>query len=130
MARKDVVVTQIGPNGAGPNATPFSLFTSFTTPPTIVKFLDNCSYQINVMTTDSMGTFEVQVSNDYYVSEPSNVVMNPGNWIALTLAGGTPTVAAANDYIVINLNQLPFYAVRLAYLSSVAGTGTATVYIT
>lgn len=129
MARKDVLVTQIGPNGAGPKATPFSLATSFTAPPTIVKFLDNCSYQINVSTTNSTGTFAVQVSNDYSVYEPSGEVMNAGNWISLTLAGGTPSVNATPDLIVINLNQLPFYAIRLAYTANVAGTGTATIYI-
>ena len=122
MARKNTLVTPLTIN--------HSLSASFTTTPTVVRYLDNCSYQINITTSDSTGTFDVEVSNDYYVNEGNdNVVMNPGNWTALTLAGGTPTVSASNDTIVINLNQLPFYAVRLHYLSSVAGTGTCSIYI-
>lgn len=122
MARKNVVVYQL--------ASAQSLAASFNTNPTIVKFLDNCSYQINVNTTDSTGSFQVQVSNDYYVNETTNHVERPGNWIALTLAGGTPSVNATNDTIVINLNQLPFYAVRLAYVANTAGTGHADIFVT
>lgn len=86
---------------------------------------------MNVSTTDSAGTFQVQVSNDYYVNEGNDaVVVNPGHWVGLTLAGGTPTVAAVSDQIVINLNQLPFYAVRLAYFPTTSGTGTVDIYIT
>lgn len=106
-----------------------SLSASFNSPPTVIRNLDNCSYQINVVTTDSQGTFQVQVSNDYYVSEPTNVVENPGNWIPLTLAGGTPSVVGVDTNIVIDLNQLAFYAVRVAYISSTAGTGTCNVYV-
>lgn len=108
-----------------------SLSASFTSPPTVVRTLDNCSYQINVTTTDSQGTFQVQVSNDYYVSEAnSSDVINSGTWVPITLAGGTPTVAAVSTNIVINLNQLPFYAVRIAYISTTAGTGTCNCFIT
>lgn len=127
MARKNVLVYNLTP-------TPLSLSTSFVTAPTVVRYLDNCSYQINVVTTNSTGTFQVQVSNDYYVNEGNDdVVMNPGTWVPLTLSGGTngmPFVAAANDQIVISLNQLPYYAIRLAYTSTIAGTGTASIYIT
>lgn len=129
--RKNTLVTQVGPNGFGAQATPFSLASSFTTPATVVRNLDNCSYQINITTSDSVGTFAVQVSNDYYVNEGNdNVVENAGNWTTLTLAGGTPFADAANDTIVINLNQLPFYAVRLAYTAGTPGTGTCTVFVT
>lgn len=122
MSRKNVLVTPLVINQ--------SLAASFTTSPTVVRYLDNCSYQINVTTTNSTGSFQVQASNDYYVNEGNDsVVQNPGNWVALTLSG-TPLVAGANDNIIINLNQLPFYAIRLAYTSTVAGTGTASVYIT
>jgi hypothetical protein len=123
MARKNTVVYQL--------AKAQSLAASFSTTPTIVRYLDNCSYQINVTTSDSTGTFQVEVSNDYYVNEGNDsVVMNPGSWTALTLAGGTPFVAAADDTIVINLNQLPFYAVRIHYTSTVAGTGTCDIFVT
>lgn len=121
MARKNVLVTEL--------VAAQSLAASFTTQPTIVKFLDNCSYQINVTTTNSTGTFAVQVSNDYAVSEPTDTVTNTGTWNALPI-GGTPTVVAANDVITIDMNQLPFYAVRLAYTSTIAGTGHVAIYIT
>jgi len=120
---KHTLVTQL--------ASDQSLAADFTSAPTVVRYLDNCSYQINVNTSDSQGTFAVQVSNDYYVNEANgNVVVNPGNWTSLSLAGGTPSVNAENDTIVINLNQLPFYAVRLAYFHTTAGTGTCSIYIT
>lgn len=122
MSAKNTLVTTLVTNQ--------SLSTSFNTAPTVVRYLDNCSYQINVSTTDSTGVFNVQVSNDYYVQETEGTVQNAGNWITLTLAGGTPTVAATSDYITINLNQLPFYAVRLAYTSAIAGTGTCSIFIT
>lgn len=123
MSRKNVLVYQLASNQ--------SLSTSFQSAPTIVRYLDNCSYQIDVTTTNSTGTFQVQVSNNYHVNEGNDsVVTNPGTWIPLTLAGGVPTVSGADDQIMINLNQLPFYAVRLAYLSTIAGTGTCSIYIT
>jgi Flp pilus assembly protein TadG len=122
LARKNTLVTQLVANQ--------SLSASFITAPTVVRYLDNCSYQINVTTTNSTGTFVVQASNDYYVNEGNdNVVVNSGNWVTLTLAGGTPFVAAANDVITVNLNQLPFYAIRLSYTATIAGTGTCSIYI-
>lgn len=131
MSRKNTLVTPMGSNGASSIPIPFSLTTSFTSEPTVIRYLDNCSVQINVTTTDSAGTFQIQVSNDYYVAESSNsTVVNPGNWIPLTLAGGTPTVADADTNIVIALNQLPYYAIRIAYISTTPGTGTALLYIT
>lgn len=122
MSAKNTLVTTL--------VTGQSLSASFNSAPTVVRYLDNCSYQINISTTDSVGTFAVQVSNDFYVQETTGDVANAGNWITLTLAGGAPTVAAANDFITINLNQLPFYAVRLAYTATTAGTGTCSIYIT
>lgn len=120
MARKDTLVYELV---AGQ-----SLAASFNSEPTVVRNLDNFSYQINISTTDSTGSFAVEVSNDYSVN-PSGVVVDAGNWTPLVLAGGTPVANAANDTIAISLNQLPFYAVRLAYTSTLAGTGTCDVYI-
>lgn len=128
MARKHSLVTQLV--NPATSTTTFSLASSFNSPATVVRFLDNCSYQINTFTTDSIGTFQVQVSDDYYVNEANDsVVMNPGTWTTLQLSGG-PSVGGVNDSIVIDLRQLPFYAVRLAYTSTTAGTGTAQIYIT
>jgi len=123
MARKDVVRYNLN------EGVPQSLSATFTSPITTIKFSDNVSYQINVTTSDSTGTFEVQASDDYSPIGPSQPVPNPGNWVTLPLGGGTPTVAGANDLILINLNQLPFTAVRLVYTSTIAGTGTADMWV-
>lgn len=120
MARKDVLVSRI--------AAAQSLAASFTSPVTVIKYLDNIAYQINVTTTNSQGTFTVQGSLDYAVDGPSGTVTNAGNWIDLNL-GSSPTVSAANTNIIINLNQLPFAAIRLVYTSAVAGTGACDILI-
>ena len=93
-----------------------SMAANFNTAATTVTFLDNVGYQINVTTSNSTGTFAVQGSLDSV------------NWASLSLSG-TPVAAAANDVIVININQFPFTYIRLAYTSTVAGTGTCDVYI-
>lgn len=111
-----------------PVLTAQSLAASFTSPATFIRNTDNVSYQINVTTSNSVGSFSVQVSDDYSVG-PDNTVVNPGTWITLTLSG-TPTVASANDLIGISLNQLPYDSIRLAYTSTTAGTGTANAIIT
>lgn len=127
MAKKDALVTQLK-NFDG--TTSFDLSADFFTPPTIVPYLDNCSYQINIATTDSEGAFSVQVSNDYRANSTSpGDVVSSGNWSDLTLSG-TPVAQAGDDTISISLNQLPYYAVRLHYVSSVAGTGTCSIFLT
>lgn len=122
MARKDVLKAQLLDDQ--------SLAADFTSSPTIVSYLDNCSYQINITTSNSTGTFYVDGSNDY---QPTNMGLsiNAGNWVQLPLGGSTanPTAAAANDSILINLNQIPFSAIRLRYVSTVAGTGTCDVFL-
>lgn len=118
MARKNTLVYPI--------AAAQSLSSSFVVAPTIVETLDNCSYQIAVTTVDSSGTFAVEASNNYDVNITTNIVTNAGSWDALPL-GGTPSITGASDDILINLNQLPFKAIRLRYTSTVAGTGTASI---
>jgi len=120
MARKTVVNYTLATNQ--------SLSGSFNTPATVITNLDSCSYQINVNTTNSTGTFAVQVSNDYQQDEVSNIIKNPGNWVPLTLSG-TPVVAGANDNIVIDLQAMPYYAMRLAYTASTPGTGTCSIIV-
>lgn len=115
MARKNILKY--------PVLTDQSLAASFQSAATLVKYLDNCSYQVNVTTTDSEGTLAVQSSNDYEIDEVTGAVVNAGTWIDLPLAGGTPVVNAADTNILIDLNQLSFIAIRLSYTSSVAGTG-------
>ena len=118
MARKNVLNSVIALNQ--------SLVTSFTSTPTVIKYLDNCSYQIHVVTASSSGTFSVQGSNDYTVSEPNNQVSNQGFWVDLPLSG-TPNVSGASDEILIDLRQLPFNAIRVAYTSTTAGAGVCTI---
>lgn len=102
--------------------------TSFTTPAHEIEWGDNVSFQINVVSTTSTGTFAVQVSDDYTINL-NNQVSNPGNWITLTLSG-TPTLTGASDQIGIALIGLPYTAIRLAYTSTVAGDGIATIFTT
>lgn len=120
MARKLILQEQI--------ATSQSLAANFNSVPTIVSYMDNCSYQINVTTSNSTGSFSVQVSDDYQPQTPDLAAVT-GNWADLSLGGGTPSVAAANDVIIINLNQLPFKAIRLAYTSTIAGTGICNIFL-
>lgn len=121
MARKNIVVHRL--------VSAQSLAASFNSEVTVIRYLDNLSYQINITTSNSTGTFKVQGSNDYAVSEPGTQVTNSGTWVDLTLGGGTPSVAAANDSILINMNQLPFTAIRLVYTAGTAGTGTCAIYV-
>jgi phosphatidate phosphatase APP1 len=104
-----------------------SLAANFTSAATIVDFLDNIAYQINITTTNSTGNFIIQASMDYVPSN-NQVAANAGNWVDLDLSGD-PTVAAANDSILVSLNQVPFRAVRVKYVSTIAGTGTCDIYI-
>lgn len=102
---------------------------NFVTSPTIIRYLDNCCYQINMDGNGSTGSFSVEGSLDYAVNEANDdAPVRAGNWIALNLSG-TPTAGGSSDQILIDLNQLPFNAIRLRYTSSVAGTGHCDVYV-
>lgn len=106
-----------------------SLASAFNTTPTVITYVDNVAYLVNVTTTDSTGSFAVQVSEDYAPPpQGSNLPANPGTWTTLTLSG-TPVTAGGNDTIAISLNQLPFNAIRLAYTPVIAGTGVARITI-
>jgi len=120
MARKNSLDVEIASNQ--------SLSASFNSSPTIVQNVDNISYQINVTTSNSTGTFALQGSNDYSSVNVSGTA-NAGTWVNLPLGGGTPTVNATNDQIVIDINQFPMYAIRLAYTAGTAGTGTCNIFI-
>lgn len=121
MARKNVLT----PQEISINQT---MAASFTSPATMVPYMDNVAYQINITTTNSVGTFAIQGSLDYNKDPTTGVVTNPGNWITLTLSG-TPAAAGANDQILISLNQVPFNAMRVAYTSTTAGTGACNIYV-
>jgi hypothetical protein len=103
-----------------------SIAASHTFPATVIRYQDNISYQINITTTNSVGTFKVQGSNDY--GAPTANGISQGNWVDLPLSG-TPNANAANDSILIDMSAVPFIATRIVYTSSVAGTGTCDVYL-
>ena len=105
-----------------------SLSASFNSTPTVINWMDNCAYQINVTTSDSVGAFTVQGSLDY-VPATSNTNLVAGNWATLSLGGDSLSVSSADDTMLINLNQLPFNAIRVHYQSSVAGTGHAQIIV-
>jgi len=118
MARKNVLKFEA--------STSQSMASNFISEPTVIKYLDNCSYQILITTIDSTGSFAVQASNDYEPNEPGVAEPNPGNWAALPLSGA-PTAGGADDSIVIDLNQLPYTALRVAYTVVTPGTGTCDI---
>ncbi len=122
MSRKNILSPEL-------IASAQSLAASFNSTPTMIPFLDNCAYQINVTTSDSIGTFHVEGSVDYVQQTPIQRGVT-GNWVPLTLGGATanPVANAANDTIIINLNQVPFNALRIAYVSGTAGTGHADIF--
>ena len=121
MGRKNVVLHKV--------TEAQSLAANFTSAATIIRYLDNCAYQINVTGGGSSGTFSVEGSLDYAVSEANDdAPVRAGNWVALNLTG-TPTITGSNDTILIDLNQLPFNAIRLKYTSTVAGAGSCDVYV-
>lgn len=94
-----------------------SLAAAFQATATQVPYLDNVSLQLNVTTSDSTGTFKIQATVDSV------------NWIDLDLGGGVPDVAAANVNHLINLNQVPFNALRVSYVPTIAGTGVCDVWV-
>lgn len=107
-----------------------SLAASFNSAITTISYLDNVAYQINIRTSDSTGIFKVQGSIDYKANSiGDNSQVGAANWVDLTLGGGIPSANGANDSIIIDLNQLPFNAVRLVYTSTIAGTGHCDIWI-
>lgn len=110
-----------------------SLTTSFSSSPTRIIYTDNISYQINVFTTNSTGTFTIEASDDYQFDPVANKALNTGNWNALPLgssSGPNPVVNAANTVISVSLNQVPFEYIRITYTANTPGTGTCDAFIT
>lgn len=121
MARKDTLQSKL--------LTGQSLAATFTGPVTVIKNTDSISYQINVTTTNSIGTFKVQVSDDYTQYAPSEAVTISGNWADLPLGGDALSINAANDVLSVELRSLSFQAIRIVYTSGTAGTGTCDLWI-
>lgn len=124
MARKNTLIYQV--------VTDQPLDTNFETVPTSVEYLDNCSYQIDITTTDSEGAFTLEGSNNYAINQVTGVVANLGTWVPIDLGssdGTQPSVEAANDQIMIHMNQLPFLFIRLKYVGTTPGTGTVAIVL-
>jgi hypothetical protein len=98
---------------------------SFTSPVTNIQFLDHVCIQLNFTGTPA-GTFDVQVSADYFQDSQGNV-QNPGNWISLPLSP-TPAAAGAPNNIMIELFEMSEPFVRVVYTRT-SGTGTFDMYI-
>lgn len=81
---------------------------------------------MNVTTSAASGFFTIQGSNDYDANEPGTQIVNPGTWVDLTLSG-VPSVAGANDSILISMNQVPFNALRVQFTNTVVGAGTVDI---
>lgn len=119
MARKNVLEPVL-------IASAQSLGASFNSTPTLIDFMDNTAYQINVTTSSAVGTFDVQGSLDYFPGNANQAAVT-GNWVNLGVSP-VPTLASANDTILININQAPFRALRVSYTRT-SGTGTCNIYI-
>lgn len=93
--------------------------------PSNISYKDSVAYQTQWSGIPS-GTFDVQGSVDYNPGQPqSNGSPNPGKWIPLGLTIGTTSSGSDN---LINLNQLAFPWIRLAYTNS-SGQGVLNAYL-
>ena len=102
---------------------------------TNIQFLDNVGIQLNFSGSPT-GNFQVQISADYVQDDEGNVVV-AGSWIPLVLtylSGSTFTSSvnvptSVGSPIALDLNQLSFPWIRIAYIST-SGSGTLNSFIT
>lgn len=92
---------------------------------TNIQYMDNICIEL-VFTGSPVGTFAVQGSADYD-QDAQGVVLNAGNWVALTLSPSPAATGSANS-ILIDMNQLSFPWMRVVYTKT-SGTGTLNAYI-
>jgi len=92
-----------------------SMGATFQTASTNILHMDRVGYQISFTTSDAIGTFSVEVSNDDTV------------WVALTLSAAV-TAASSDDDAFIDVETAAKF-VRLVYTRS-SGTGTLQAHIT
>lgn len=103
-----------------------SLGASFSSSPIRIFYQDNVAIQLDCTTSDAVGTFAAEVSVDYQENFPDGMAQN-GNWVALPLPS-TPTLAGANQVIILNLNQLSMPYIRISYTRT-SGSGTVNGFI-
>lgn len=104
-----------------------SLGASFSSVPTNIEIMDNISYQMNITTADAIGSFTIEVSDDYNQDSQGNVI-TAGNWITLPISDAMD-VAGASDLIMFDGNQISQPWIRLKYTRT-SGTGSVTAYVT
>ena len=92
-----------------------SMSATFQSDSTNILHMDRIGYQISFTTSDAVGTFSVEVSNDESV------------WVALTLSAAV-TAASSNDDAFIDVESAAKF-VRLVYTRA-SGTGTLQAHIT
>lgn len=104
----------VSDTAAGPTASTVSMGATFSTVATATPNADNLCYQITFTTSNAVGTFTLEASNDV------------SNYVNLGTAG---TAASANDTIIVTYTGVPFAYTRIKYTRT-SGTGTATILLT
>lgn len=104
-----------------------SMAASYTGAATNIAYLDNVMIQLN-WSGAPVGTFAVEISNDYQQDAQGNVV-NAGNWHVLTVspALAAPAGSASSTYTLISNLGAPW--IRVVYTRT-SGTGALDMYIT
>lgn len=93
---------------------------------TNIAYLDNIGIQFNY-SGSPLGAFNVQISGDYNQDNNGNV-LNPGNWINLTLSPA-PAASGTTGQAYVDIFQISAPWIRTTYTAS-SGTGFLSVYIT
>lgn len=102
-----------------------SMGATFNSSPTNIERMDNVSIQTNVSGSSSpVGTFKVQVSNDYE-QDADGTVRAAGNWIDVT---GLSQAISGDTQILFELALTAAAWVRLVYTRT-SGTATANAYL-
>lgn len=101
------------PPGVSPVVTG-SLSASFYSPITTVKLGDSVTYQIDILSTDSTGTFFAQCSDD---------------GVSFADMGICGIVSAANDVAVTQIDPADTFYYRIRYSPTIPGTGSCQIRV-
>ena len=118
MSRKAVLLPiYVDETSAASEPLSLSLADDFTTLPTNVMYQDVVCYQINVDTSDSEGTFYVQISEDYSPRDGS------GSFVDMGIAG---LAEGTDDTIICEIDPGGRAFIRLRYESDSLNASTIT----
>ncbi len=98
----------------------------FTSAVTNIQQISHVSYSITWITSDAVGTFSVEVSNDYAISA-DGTVLNEGTWTAIDLST-TVATAGTDDNAFIDIQSLSAVWCRLKYTFT-SGSGELNAYV-